>query len=170
MSDYDSDESPEPQAPPQPQAVSSDKEGYWEAEAKKAFAARDTARQDLRNQIQQGYDPEVVELVPQNLAPEEWRAHADKLVAFRGTVTPNPTENVEPVAQAEPETPSATEQNLAAVAKGPSSSSATPPSGFTPDELLQIAMNDPERYSKLKESGVSLPSLADEPKYFGSNR
>jgi len=171
MSDvFDSDESPEPQtqAAPAPTAPAPDGADYWKQEAQKAFQARDQARQDLRNQIQQGYDPEVVELVPQNLAPQEWKEHADKLVAFRGKATPNPTENVEPAQQAEPEAPSATEQNLAAVAKGPSS--PTPPSGFSQDELLQIAMTDPERYTKLKESGVRLQSLDDDPKFFGPSR
>src|SRR4051812_12798111 len=93
------------------------KEGYWEAEAKKAFQARDQARADLRSQIQAGYDPEVVELVPENLPPQEWKAHADKLVAFKGQVSPEPAAPREPVEQVEPETPTEQEQQLAAVNK-----------------------------------------------------
>ena len=171
MSDFDSDESePQQQASPTPAVAASEKEGYWEAEAKKAFQARDAARTELRNQIQQGYDPQVVELVPQSLPPQEWKEYADKLVAFKGQAPPNPTETSEPVQQVEPEAPSPTEQKLASVSKGPSSTSASPPSGFTQDELLQIAEHDPERYSKLAESGTRLQKLGDEPKLFGHDR
>ena len=173
MSDGYSDEyvEPEQQAAPQPPAAAPDGADYWKSEAQKAFQARDAARQELRTQIQAGYDPEVVELVPQNLAPKEWKDYADKLVAFRGQATPNPTETTsEPEAQVEPEAPTQQEQQLAAVAKGPSSSSASAPSGFTQDELLQIAMTDPERYVKLKEQGVSLQKLGDNPKFFGADR
>lgn len=164
MSDEYSDEYSEPQeqAAPQPPQAAPDGVEYWKAEAQKAFKARDSARQELRTQIQSGYDPEVVELVPQDLAPKEWREYADKLVSFRGKAPASPTENVEPEAQqeaAEPEVSSQAETNLAAVAKGPSATSGSPP-GFDQDELLQIAMTDPERYEKLKAQGVSLQKLS----------
>lgn len=50
-------------------------------------------------------------------------------------------------------------QNLAAVGKGPSAT-GVPSSGLTMDELMNVAMTDPERYESLKKQGVELPKLS----------
>ncbi len=158
MSDVFSDEDEPQQAPPEPTQNRPDGE-YWKAEAEKAFKARDQARQDLRNQIQAGYDPAVVELVPQDLPPTEWKEYADKLLAFRGEAPNEPTAPSEPVVEAEPQPTVEEVQELAAVGKGPSGT-ATSSTGMNTDELLQIAMTDPERYQKLKAQGHELPKLS----------
>ncbi len=119
MSDSYSDEYTQEAAP---QASQADKDvEYWKAEAQKAFEARDTARTELRNQIQAGYDPEVVELVSPDLPPTKWKEQADKLVAFRGKaapVTPEPS-NEEPPPEVE-----VPEETLAGIVNGPSGSAS----------------------------------------------
>lgn len=149
MTDMYSDEyqdEPQQQAAPPAQQSSTDAD-YWKAEAQKAFQARDQARQELRTQIQAGYDPAVVELVPQNLAPNEWKAYADKLVAFRG-------EQAAPVA---PETSSAEpppdvdvpEETLAGIVNGPSHSAQGGSGQVSRTDWLKLVQTDPAEAERL---------------------
>lgn len=147
MSDMFSDEDQESQeqAAPQPPQSSTDAD-YWKAEAQKAFKARDEARQDLRNQIQAGYDPQVVELVPQNLPPKEWKEYADRLVAFRGVAAP-----VTPETSSEEPAPDAgvPAETLAGIVNGPSGSASGGTSKISRAEWLQLTKTDPMEAQRL---------------------
>jgi len=155
MSDFDSEESVQ---------QSNDGTTYWQEEAKKAFAARDQAKADAaearlelsRTRLEGEYGTEIVGLIPSGLPQEEWKDYAEKLKAFRGQAPAEPVENVE--AEPEPEAQPVDEAALAATATGPSNTAAPSP-GLGFDDLMQVAMTDPERYRKLKEQGHGLPKL-----------
>lgn len=141
MSEMFSDED---QSPPEPSQSDKDT-AYWKAEAEKAFRARDDARQELRTTIQAGYDPEVAELVPKDLPPTEWKAYADRLIAFRGN-TPNPTEKAEAEAPQEAEAPAEqlqAEQRLATVAGQAPGTPAAQPGEMSGKDLMDLYKSDP---------------------------
>ncbi len=161
MSDYDSDEFTEPQQQAAPQAQQSGQDAeYWKAEAQKAFQARDAARQELRTQIQAGYDPQVVELVPQNLPPTEWKQYADKLVAFRGQTA----EPVTPETSSEEQPPEVDvpEETLAGIVNGPSGQSSGITTQVSRADWLNLTKSDPLEAQRLFQAGkVNLSDLRE---------
>ena len=175
MSDFDStdsaDEMSEEQVapPPAPESGASESADYWRKRAEKAEKQAIERKLELRRtQVagKHGVDPG---LIPDWVPADKLEEFGSKFLVASQTDSPDTTARTEQVAEVEPPQ-TEQEQKLAAVAKGPSSSSAAPPSGFTQDELLQIAMTDPERYQKLKDSGVRLQTLGDDPKHFGHDR
>ena len=175
MSDFDSTDSADEMSeeevapPPAPEASAPESADYWRKRAEKAEKQAIERKLELRRtQVagKHGVDPG---LIPDWVPADKLEEFGSKFLVASSTDSPDTTAKVEQVAEVEPPQ-TQQEQKLAAVSKGPSSSSAAPPSGFTQDELLQIAMNDPERYSKLAESGTRLQKLGDEPKLFGHDR
>ena len=174
MSDFDSTDSAdemseEEVAPPPAPEVSSESADYWKKRAEKAEKQAIERKLELRRtQVagKHGVDPG---LIPDWVPADKLEEFGSKFLVASQSDSPDTTARTEQVETPEAES-TPTEQKLAAVSKGPSSTSASPPSGFTQDELLQIAMNDPERYSKLKEQGMSLMKLGDDPKHFGHDR
>lgn len=161
MSDWSSDEEVEQQQAP-PQQSQGDKDAaYWRGEAEKAFKARDSARQELRTQIQAGYDPEVVELVPKDLAPEEWKSYADKLVTFRGKAEPvAPETSTEEPAQEEQGIPEP--EKLAGIVGGPSGSASGTSGTVDRETWAKLTSSDPQEAERLFKAGkVDLSGLRE---------
>lgn len=162
MSDFDSaedfDETPESEVapPPAPEASPSESADYWRKRAEKAEKQAIERKLELRRtQIagKHGVDPG---LIPEWVPADKLEEFGEKFLVKTASVEPDTAaEESEPAA---PEVDTAQEQQLAAVTRGPSSSPASPP-GLELDDLMQIAMTDPERYAKLKAQGVSLPKL-----------
>lgn len=173
MSDVDltdsPDETPEEEVapPPAPEASSSESADYWRKRAEKAEKQAIERKLELRRTQVAGKHGVDAGLIPDWVPADKLEEFGDKFLVASTSDSPDTTARTEQVATPEAE-PTETETKLAAVNKGPSS--PTPPSGFSQDELLQIAMTDPERYTKLKESGVHLQSLDDDPKFFGPSR
>jgi hypothetical protein len=155
--------------PPAPEASAPESADYWRKRAEKAEKQAIERKLELRRtQVagKHGVDPG---LIPDWVPADKLEEFGSKFLVASQSDSPDTTARTEQVETPEAES-TPTEQKLAAVSKGPSSTSASPPSGFTQDELLQIAMKDPERYQKLSESGQGLQKLGDDPKYFGHNR
>ncbi len=159
MSDAYSDEYTEqPQAAPEQNQTDPGGSEYWKAEAQKAFQARDQARQELRNQIQAGYDPQVVELVPPNLPPSEWKEYAEKLVAFRGEkeapVAPE-TSSEEPTPEVE-----VPAETLAGIVNGPSHSAQGGSGEISRADWMALVNTDPAEAERLfKADKVNMSDL-----------
>ena len=175
MSDFDSTDSADEMSeeevapPPAPEASAPESADYWRKRAEKAEKQAIERKLELRRtQVagKHGVDPG---LIPDWVPADKLEEFGSKFLVASQSDSPDTTARTEQAAEVEPPA-TETEQKLAAVSKGPSSTSASPPSGFTQDELLQIAMKDPERYSKLKEQGMSLMKLGDDPRHFGHNR
>jgi hypothetical protein len=118
---------------PAPDSPSTEQVAYWQKRAEKAQAEAVSRRVKLS------------EFVTQFASKPE-------------TTATEPAEKSEPVEAAQEAPPTEAEQNLAAANKGPSTGVTT--SGFTQDDLLQIAMTNPERYDQLRQQGVSLDKLS----------
>lgn len=175
MSDFDSTDSldemseEEVAPPPEPVTTSSESADYWKKRAEKAEKQAIERKLELRRTQVAGKHGVDAGLIPEWVPADKLEEFGDKFLGASTSDSPDTTARTEQVAEVEPP-PTQQEQKLAAVSKGPSSTSAAPPSGFTQDELLQIAMNDPERYQKLSESGQGLQKLGDDPKHFGFDR
>ena len=116
------------------------------------------ARLELRRtQLEKDYGEEIVGLIPQALPQTEWKDYADKLKAFRGQ--PSSEAQTDQATQTvSQEEPTEEERKLAAVSEGPSG--ATSPGGLSPEEVINLAMSDPERYRQLRDGGsISLERL-----------
>lgn len=147
------DETPDevvaPQAPDPTDFIQQAK--YWEDRAHKA------EKQAVERKVALGrFETATKHGIPADLIPEwvpldKMDEFAEKFAKAAASPATSPTEQVEAVVV--PETgPTETEKNLAAVAKGPSSTGTA--GGYTPEEALQLAMNDPKRYSELRDAGV----------------
>jgi 3-mercaptopyruvate sulfurtransferase SseA len=121
------------------------------------------ARLELRRtQLEKEYGEDIVGLIPTALPQTEWKDYADKLQAFRGQPS-SEVQTEQATEEAPQEEASPEEQALAAVGTGPSGSQSL--GGLPPEEVLQLAKNNPAEYVKLRDSGAA--SLERLP---GSNR
>ncbi len=158
MSDPYSDEYSEPEKQAAPEQSQTEGSEYWKAEAQKAFQARDQARQELRNQIQAGYDPQVVELVPPNLPPSEWKEYAEKLVAFRG----KNEETVAPETSTEEPTPDVEvpQETLSGIVNGPSHSAQGGSGEISRADWMELVNTNPaEAERHFKADKVNMADL-----------
>jgi hypothetical protein len=143
---------------PAPDSPSTEQVAYWQKRAEKAQAEAVSRRVQLRRYevaAEHGVDAkQIPDWVPADKLSEFVTQFASK----SETTATEPAETSEPVEAAQEAPPTEAEQNLAAANKGPSTGVTT--SGFTQDDLLQIAMTNPERYDQLRQQGVSLDKLS----------
>ena len=112
------------------------------------------ARLELRRtQLEKEYGADVVELIPGTLPQTEWKDYAEKLKTFRGE--PQAPAQTEVASEETPQAevaPSEAELKLATVTQGPSG--VEPGSGLSPEDAIQLAINDPARYAQMRDSGA----------------
>jgi hypothetical protein len=146
MDDGFSDENEyEPQTQDAPPAGGRDA-AYWESQAKKAFEARDQARQELRTTIQAGYDPEIVKMIPQSLPINEWKDLADNISSLRGKEAPVTPEDSSREPEPEVEVPAET---LAGIVNGPSGSASGGSGHVAYTEWQALVASDPAEAERL---------------------
>lgn len=164
MSDFDStedsDETLESEVAPPPatEASTSEAEAYWKKRAEKAEKQAIERKLELRRTQVAGKHGREPGEIPDWVPADKLEEFGEKFLVASESKASDTTAQVEQV-EASEEKPTETEQALAAVSKGPSSTSAASP-GLSQDDLLQIAMNDPERYDKLRSQGVGLEKLS----------
>ena len=124
-------------------------------ELKEVRKENQTLRSRSNEWLVEKFGQDIVNTIPAEVKAYEARlALAEKIHGLTNAKTEPTDQAAEASSQEEP---SPEEKALAAVAKGPSAGQA--PHGLSQDELIQLAVNDPGAYVRLKESGAVLERL-----------